>query len=114
MVEQYLRNIKKKLNISNKKADIETVINENEVNLNELTDNGSSLLNLVIMEEEIELLKLLLKIPENFKSKSADPNIIDKKLGWSPLITAINQGPSGNQDALFELLRAKADPNLVV
>eukprot|EP00347_Sterkiella_histriomuscorum_P006755 403351555 len=114
MVDQYLRNLKKKLNINNKKADLETIIKEQEVNLNELSDSGNSLLNIVIMEEDIDLLKLLLKPPQDFMSKAADPNIIDKKLQWSALVTAINQGPSGCQDAIFELLRAKADPNLEV
>jgi hypothetical protein len=85
-----LRNIKKKLSINNKKADLETIIRDNVVNLNDLTDNGSALLNLVIMEEDIDLLKLLLKLPEDYKSKSASPDIIDKKLEWSPLVTAIN------------------------
>lgn len=42
------------------------------------------------MEEDIELLKLVLKLPEDYKSKSANPDLIDTKLGWSPLVTAIN------------------------
>jgi hypothetical protein len=42
------------------------------------------------MEEDIDLLKLLLKMPEDYKTKSANPNLIDTKLGWSPLVTAIN------------------------
>lgn len=110
-----MRNLKRKLNINNKKADFETVLRDYEVNLNELTDNGYSLLNLAIMEEDIDLIKLVLKPPEGFKTSTpADPNLIDKKLSWSPLVTAISQGPLGYQDALFELLRAKADPNLVV
>lgn len=48
------------------------------------------------MEEDIDMLKLLLKLPEDYKSKSANANLIDTKLGWSPLVTAINQGPEGN------------------
>lgn len=101
--------------MSNKKADLEEVLRDYEVNLNALTDAGYSPLNLAIMEEDIELVKLFLRPPENFKTNSpADPNLIDKKLGWSPIVASIQQGPTGYQEALFELLRAKADPNLVV
>ncbi len=60
------------------------------------------------------MIKLVTKLPEDYKSKSADPNVIDTKFGWSPLVAAISQGPLGYYDAIFELLRAKADPNLEV
>lgn len=50
MVDQYLRTIKKKHNINNKKADLESVLRDYDVNINELTDNGNSLLNLIILE----------------------------------------------------------------
>ena len=53
-------------------------------------------------------------MPEDYKTKSADPDVIDTKLNWSPIVAAINQSPLGFQEAIYELLRAKADPNLVV
>jgi len=90
MVESYLRFLKKKYNITNKKATIRDIIKDQEVDLNVLNEQGNLVLNLVIMEEDIDLLKLLLKLPEDYKTKSADPNQIDTKLGWSPLVTAIN------------------------
>jgi len=31
------------------------------------------------MEEDLETLKVVLKPPKDFKSKGADPNLIDKK-----------------------------------
>ena len=92
MVEQFLRNIKKKLNI-NKKIDLETLLRDYEINLNDNLENGKSLLHLLIIEEDLVNLKLVLNLPEDFKTKKADPNKIDNKLGWTPLVTAINQGP---------------------
>ncbi len=115
MVDQYLRNLKKKLNINNKKADLKTILREYEVNVNEPLDNGKCLLHMLILEEDIDNIKLLLTLnEEEFKSKRANPNKVDSKFGWSPLITALNQGPQGYNEAVLELLRAKADPNLEV
>ena len=39
-------------------------------------------------------------------------NIVDAKLGWTPLVTAINQGPSGYLEGINALLRMGADPLL--
>lgn len=74
MVEQYLRFVKKQYNIQNKKADLESIIREYEIDLNKLDEKGQSLLNLIITEEDLDLLDLVLKLPDDFKSKSADPN----------------------------------------
>ncbi len=106
-----MRSIKKKHNITNKKADLETILRDYEVKINEPIENGNCLLHLLIMEQELDSLKLVLNLPEDFKTQKADPNLIDKKYSWSPLVTAVNQGPSGYYEGIFELLRAKADPN---
>ena len=85
-----MRNLKKKFSI-NKKADLETILRDYEINVNEPLDNGKCLLHLLITEEDIDGIKLVLSFPEDsYKSKRADPNAIDTKFGWSPLVTAIN------------------------
>jgi hypothetical protein len=95
MVESFIRNIKKKLNI-NKKAELETILRDYEINLNAPSENGMCLLHLMIIEEDLDGIKLLLSLSDDqYKTKKADPNIIDTKFGWSPLVTALNQGPSG-------------------
>lgn len=108
-----MRNLKKKFNIA-KKADLDTILKDYEVNIDEPLDNGKCLLHLLIIEEDIDNIKLVLNLKTDYKSKKADPNMIDTKYKWSPLVTAINQGPNGYTDALYELLRAKADPCLEV
>jgi hypothetical protein len=84
-----LRNLKKKFNI-NKKVDLATILRDFEANINEPLENGKCLLHLLIIEEDLDGIKLVLNLPEDFKTKSADPNKIDNKFGWSPLVTAIN------------------------
>ena len=78
--------------------------------------DGSCLLQMLIAEEDMENLELVLGLPrEGYKtSKRPDVNQIDQKMGWSPLVAAINQGPRGHQEAISALLRAGADPGLEV
>ena len=73
-----------------KKIDLVTILKENEVNLNEPNESGKYLLTLMITEEDLEGIRLILGLNNEFKTKKADPNIIDPKLGWSALVTAIN------------------------
>ena len=42
----------------------------------------------------------------------ADPNHIDSKYQWTPLVMAINQTANGYEEAILALLKAKADPNM--
>ena len=87
------------------------MLRDYEVDLNEPVDNsGKCLLHTLIVEDDLQHIKLILKLPEDFKSKSADSNKIDLKFGWTPLFTAINH--ARGSDSLLELLRNGADPNL--
>ena len=114
MADQYTKFLQKKMKLA-KKLSLLDIIKEHEVDLNQITDNGLTLVHMLIIEENREVLDLVLNIPEDFKSKSPNPNLIDKKYGWSPLVLAINQcGQAGFQDLIFSLLRSKADPNLKV
>ena len=63
MVDQFLRFLKKTYNIPGKRVEIESVLRDYEVDLTKLSDNGSSLLNLLIMEEALDSLKMVLKPP---------------------------------------------------
>ena len=88
-----------------------------EVDVNQPTDKlGRCLLHLLIADENNDDLALVLSIPrEGFKTSiKPNLNLIDGKLGWTPLVTAIIQGPTGNQDAINSLLRAGADATLEV
>jgi hypothetical protein len=66
----------------------------------------------LIHEEDIENLELVLSLPkEGYKTTGkSDLNIVDEQWGWTPLITAMNQGPKGFQVGINALLRAGADP----
>lgn len=57
-------------------------------------------------------LALVLSLPkDDYKTHSkADLELIDQKLLWTPLVTAINQGPQGHQESIAALLRAGANP----
>jgi hypothetical protein len=67
MVEQYIRNLKKKYNI-NKKADLETILKEHGVDVNAPLENGNCLLHLMIMEEDLDGIKLLLNINGDYNT----------------------------------------------
>lgn len=89
------------------------MLREYEVDINELIGKEKkSLLNLLIVEEDIDNLELILSLPkEDYKTKvKADLNIVDEQWGWTPLITAINHGPKGYLAGINALLRAGADP----
>lgn len=67
--------------------DLLSILHDYEVNTDE-----SSLLHLLINESETELIEQVLKLDAEYKSAKPDPNKIDAKQGWSPLVLAINQG----------------------
>lgn len=63
------------------------------MDVNELTDSGGrGLLHLLIGDEDFSGLELVLSLPkEGYKTiTKADLNLVDSKLGWTPLVTAIN------------------------
>ena len=75
---------------------MDTLLRDYDLDLNEPTEkDGRCLLHLLIGEEDLEHLELVLGLPkEGYKtSRRPDVNQIDGKLGWSPMIAAINQGP---------------------
>ncbi len=112
MVDLYLRHLKKKLSLSQKRLDLETLLRDYSVDLNEPTDtNNRQLLHLLIQDEATDLLELVLSLPkEGYQTKvKADRNIIDSKTGWTPLVACINQGPQGYIEGVNLLLRAGAD-----
>ena len=91
MVEQYLKYLKKKLGINKKRITLEDILKEYEVDINEPSDSGQCLLHSLISDAEEHLLELVLNLPSDFKTQTkADPNIIDKKYNWTPLVMAIN------------------------
>lgn len=53
---------------------METVLREYEVNVNDPIENGNCLIHLLIMEQDLDGLKLVLNPPEGFKSMAADAN----------------------------------------
>ena len=55
---------------------------------------------------------MILSLPkDDYKTKTRpDLNIVDEQWGWTPLITAMNQGPKGFLPGINALLRAGADP----
>lgn len=84
---------------------------ENDVDLNEPTGERR-LLHMAIGDEDLESVDLILSMPrEGYKTKSkVNLNLLDDKLGWTPLVAAINQGARGFQEGIDSLLRAGADP----
>ncbi len=89
MVDQYLKGLQKKFKLG-KKSDLLSILRDYEVDTDEVLDNGSCLVHLLINDSESELLREVLTIGEDYKSKKPDPNKIDAKQGWSPLVLAIN------------------------
>lgn len=87
---------------------------DHEVDLDQPNDHGQCLLHLLIQDEDTDKVEFVLNPPSDCKSKKADPNKVDGKLGWSPLVLAINQGPTGYEAGIYALLRAKADANMEV
>lgn len=93
MVDTYIKHLKKRHGITQKRIDLETILRDYEVNVNELTDNGGrGLIHLLISEESVEELELVLSLPkEGYKTKvRPDLNLIDQKLLWTPMVAAIN------------------------
>jgi ankyrin repeat protein len=94
-------------------VDLDTLLRDYELDLNELIGKDKkSLIHLLIRKEDIKNLELILSLPkEDYKTKTRpDLNIVDEQWGWTPLITAMNQGPKGFLPAINALLRAGADP----
>ena len=109
--------IKKKYNINTKKLDLESLLRDHDIDLNEpISKDKKTLIHLLILEEDLENLELILSLPKDgFKTKcKPDMNIVDDSWGWTPLITAINQGPKGFVPGIHALLRAGADPYLEI
>lgn len=78
---------------------MDEVLRDYAVDVNELTDSGSrGLLHLLIGDDDISGLELVLSLPrEGYKTVTKpDIELVDLKLGWTPLVTAINQGPTGS------------------
>lgn len=88
------------------------MLRDYEIDTNAVTDSGQCLLHLLIQEEDLDMIDLLLNMPSDFKSKKPDPNQVDKKYNWTPLVMAINQGAHGLETVILSLLKAHADTNL--